>query len=457
MIYMTKELTFEEKGIKLKSFKYLLFLAIPMFLELLLQLIVGYSDQIMMHKYPTAVSAITNANSILNIVINVFTVFSSAAIILITQYKGSKNEINERKVYSSAFFFNTFIAISISIILLLFSRYFLKWINCPDESYDEALKYIMITGGLIFLQLISITFAALLKANSLMRESMIINVIVNVLNIVGNIILIPRYKIVGVAVASAVSRFIGLILMIIIYKIKVGIKFSLNEFRHSFSMVKKYVSIGVPISSESFSYQASQLVILIVINSYGTDIVNIKTYASMFAVVTYLITEAVSLSMQVVLGELLGRGEVEEGKKKVWQTLILGVIASTMVATFFVITAKWDFKAFGIKDVDLLKIAQRVMIIDLVLEIGRAFNIIFVRTMQTSGDILFPTILSIIFCWVVAVGGSFILGGKKTLGLGLEGVWIAMALDECMRALIFLFRFKSGKWARKSISEGVIK
>lgn len=453
---MNQELTFEEKGIKLKSFKYLLFLAIPMFLELLLQLIVGYSDQIMMRHYKTAVTAITNANSVLNIVINVFTVFSSAAIILITQYKGSKNEEYEKKVYSCSFFFNTIVALIISACLFLFSKGLLKTIRCPNEAISEASKYLMITGGLIFMQLISITFSALLKANSLMKESMIVNVIVNVLNIVGNFILIPKYKILGVAIASAASRFIGLILVFIIYKIKVGIRFSFKEYLKSKDMVRKYVFMGVPISSESFSYQTSQLIILIVINAYGTDIVNVKTYASMFAVVTYMTTEAVSMAMQVVIGELMGRGEYEATKKKVIQTLSLGLLVSTIISTIFVLTAKWDFRLFKITDPNLLKIAQRVMILDLILEVGRAFNIVFVRTLQTSGDILFPTILSIIFCWVVAVGGSFLLSSKNTFALGLEGVWASMALDECIRAIIFTFRFKGGKWAKGIEKKGVI-
>ena len=439
---------YELRGKKLKSFKYLLLLAIPMFFELLLQLIVGYSDQIMMSKYKSAVTAITNANSILNIIINVFTVFSSAAIILITQYKGSKNEKNERLVYSTTFFFNSIVAISISIIILLFGKFFLIWIKCPDDAYNEAYKYLLICGGLIFMQLISITFAALLKANSLMKESMTINVIVNVLNIILNFVLIPHYKIVGVAVASVISRFIGLILMAIIYKIKVGIKFNFKDFVGG-GLIKKYIFIGIPISSESFSYQTSQLIILIVINSYGTDIVNVKTDASMFAMVTYLITESVSLSMQVIIGELFGRGDIESAKTKVWQTLVLGVITSTTIALLWVIFSNPCFRLFKITDSDLLILAKRVMIIDLILEIGRAFNIIFVRTMQTSGDVMFPTILSIIFCWIVAVMGSFILGGKSFLGYGLIGVWTAMALDECLRAIIFLFRFKSGKWAKR--------
>lgn len=447
------DINFEERGKKLRSFKYLLILAIPMFFELLLQLIVGYSDQIMMRKYPTAVTAITNANSILNIVINAFTIFSSASIILITQFKGSKNKEGENKVYSTAFFFNLISSIIISLILLLFGRFFLKWIRCPSDAYNEAVKYLMITGSLIFMQLISITFAAFLKANSCMRESMIINVVVNILNILGNLLLIPKYQIVGVAMASAISRFIGLILMAIIYTIKVGIKFKLSLFLHA-GYIKKYVGIGIPISSESLSYQASQLIILIVINSYGTDIVNVKTYASMLAMVTYLITESISLSMQVVIGELFGRGDIDSAKKKVWQTLILGVITSTLIAFIWVIFSDPCFRMFDIVDKDLLDIAKKVMICDLVLEVGRAFNIIFVRTMQTSGDVLFPTVLSVIFCWVVAVGGSFVLGSKSLLGYGIIGVWVAMALDECMRAIIFLIRFKSGKWQKTKIVGG---
>lgn len=86
------------------------------------------------------------------------------------------------------------------------------------------------------------------------------------------------------------------------------------------------------------------------------------------------------------------------------------------------------------------------MFVEIFLEIGRAFNIVFVRSLQTSGDVMFPTILAIIFCWVVAVFGSFLFGSYTFLGLGLVGIWISMAIDECSRAVIFIFRWRSGKW-----------
>ncbi|MGM9971100.1 MAG: MATE family efflux transporter [Anaeroplasmataceae bacterium] len=432
----------------LKSFKYLLFLAIPIFIELLLHLIVGYSDQLMMSKYDTAVTAITNCNTIINMIITAFTVFSSAAVILITHFKGSKNETNERKVYSASFYFNLIFSILVSLLLFTVGYYFLKLIKCPIESLLEAKKYMLIAGGLLGFHLMTVTFLAYLKANSLMKESMVINLIVNILNIIGNLILIPHFKIVGVAISSSISRFIGLILAIIIYKIKIGYKFKFGEFLNSKAILKKYVGVGLPASSETISYQTSQIIIQLCINGFGIAVVNIKTYASMFAMITYMVTEAISLSMQIVIGELFGKGEFKEAKKKIKQTLILGIICSTVIAVIFFLTAKWDFKIFHISDPKMLKLAQMIMFIDIFLEIGRAVNIVCVRSLQTAGDILFPTILSVVSCWLIATLGSFILGDNKFLGLGLCGVWISMAIDECFRAIIFIIRFTKGKWIK---------
>ena len=210
----------------------------------------------------------------------------------------------------------------------------------------------------------------------------------------------------------------------------------------------------IVLESESLSYQTSQIIIQICINSFGIAVVNIKTYASMFAVVTYMVTQAISLSMQIVIGELLGNGEVKEANKKIKQTMIFGIIASEIFAIIFFLTAKWDFQIFNVSDKEMLKLGQKIMFIEIFLELGRAINIVCVRSLQTAGDVLFPTILSIIFCWIVAVLGSFLLGHEKFLGLGLCGVWISMALDECLRAIIFLIRFKSGKWQKIKLVGG---
>lgn len=123
---------------KLTSFKYLLVLTIPIFFELLLQIIVGYSDQIMISSDQDAVTAITNTNTIVNVFIIAFQVFSMGAIILIGHYKGAKNFEKERSVYSVAFVLSTAIGILISIILLGCSEYFFTWIKLDPSCMERA-------------------------------------------------------------------------------------------------------------------------------------------------------------------------------------------------------------------------------------------------------------------------------------------------------------------------------
>lgn len=439
---------------KLISFKHLLILTIPIFLELLLGVIVGYVDQIMISKDQDAVTAITNTNTIVNVFIIAFQVFSMGAIILIGHYKGSKNFSKEKSVYSVAFVLSTGIGIVISLILLFFSEYFFTWIKLDPSCMEKGLIYIRIVGGCLFLQAMLSTLSAFLKSNSFMKDTTIINTGINILNVIGNYILIPSLGIMGVAISSVVSRALGVIAMSIVFLKRVKI----NIFRHPFKdfnreTVRSILSIGGPSGGEALSYNASQILILFVVNGLGNKgIVNVKSYASMFAMISYMFTSAVSQAMQVVIGELLGMGKIEETKKKVYQTLLASVLSAVIVSAILYFISDFAYGIFGIVDEELLAIGKTVLLIEIVLEIGRAFNIVFVRALQTSGDIAFPTITSVIFCWSVAVLGSYLLGGKDVwLNLGLVGVWIAMAADECIRALTFVIRFKGGAWKRKVI------
>lgn len=446
------------------SVKYMLILTIPIFIEIILQMVVGYCDQFMMKSYPSSVNAITNSLTIINMIINCFFVFSSASIILITQYKGANDLKREKEIYSVSFYANLGISLFISLFLLIFAKPLLTLIKVPNDAFNDALLYTLIVGGTIGFQIMSLTISAFLKSNSLMKESMIINIIINFINIIGNIVLINLFKkydmaVVGVALSSAISRIIGLILMLIVYFIKIKIPLSVITFKEKFRFVfSKILKVGGPSGGESLSYNSSQIIIQIVINriciyNNNIQIGNVKTYASMFAMITYMFTSAFSQAMQVIIGQLIGAGYKKETHKKVWQTIIISSIVSVSIAVLFYIFSDNCFKIFNINDPYLLKIGKNVMLAEIFLELGRAFNIIFVRALQTAGDVYFPTILAIIFCWLIAVGGSFVLGDHKFLGLGLAGVWIAMAIDECLRAIIFIFRFQSGKWKKYSFVE----
>lgn len=176
--------------------------------------------------------------------------------------------------------------------------------------------------------------------------------------------------------------------------------------------------------------------------------VNTRVYANLFANITYLFGSALSQAGQVVVARLMGGGNIQATRSSVKKALLGSVGVSLTVSVVLFIFARPAYSLFT-KDPAVLALAQTVMLLEIPLEAGRAVNMVLCRALQACGDIRYPIVLCVIFAWVIGVGGSWLFG--VTLGMGLAGLWLAMALDECIRAVLFLCRWHSGAWQGKAI------
>ena len=82
------------------------------------------------------------------------------------------------------------------------------------------------------------------------------------------------------------------------------------------------------------------------------------------------------------------------------------------------------------------------------LELGRVFNLVVNRAIKASGDVRYP-LLSIMFIqWIIVLPLALFFG--DFLGLGVIGIWIALALDEAIRGLNLWLRWRGLRWQRKA-------
>jgi Na+-driven multidrug efflux pump len=84
------------------------------------------------------------------------------------------------------------------------------------------------------------------------------------------------------------------------------------------------------------------------------------------------------------------------------------------------------------------------MAVGIAVEAGRSVNIIVGGALRSSGDVRFTALVGALMMWVVGVSSALLLG--YSLSWGLFGVWCAMALDECSRAVVNLLRWRTGRW-----------
>lgn len=437
------------------NIKTLLLLTLPIFFELILQVLLGNVDKIMVGNDNSA-NAINQANSILDVLTMSMSVLAAGSLILINQFKGAKDKESEQKIYSIAFFFNFFLSFVLSLIIFLFADDLFKLMNVSPAFFDEAVIYIKINGAFLFLQAIILSLSTFLRSNALVVQGFIVSAAFNVLNVCLNALFLYGFKITGVtgvAIATVISRIIGSIaLFIMIYKLT-DIKLSIKKFfNNSKTLLKKLLQVSVPSAGESFSYSISQIVILSIINIIGLTIAvaapTAKTYVNIMVQFSFIFTSSISQAMQIMLGRFLGARNTDAAEKLINRTLFLAISSSIIISLIQAIFASFIFSLFT-KDIEVIKLCQYIMWIEVALEIGRAINITLVRALQTSGDVLFPTILAVIFCWAVAVVGSYIFG--VVLKLGIVGVWIAMSIDELCRGFIFIIRLKRGKWKNRNL------
>ena len=133
----------------------------------------------------------------------------------------------------------------------------------PEEVFDEASLYLLIVGAFILVQGLYLTFSAMIRAFAMVKEVMIISVIMNAMNIVGNAILIngwfgmPQLGAVGAAISTDISKLVGLALMIGMFfkshRVKMGMSY-LRPF--PVQILKNLCLLAIPTGVEKFFVQS---------------------------------------------------------------------------------------------------------------------------------------------------------------------------------------------------------
>ena len=389
-----------------KNTSHILGLSWPIFVELLLQMLVGNADQIMVGwRDPAGVGAIGNANQVTNLVLLVFSVVCTASMILISQYIGARDTEKVNQTYAVALTANLVFGLAVSLILFFGCGQIFRWMGVHADIFGRACGYLRIIGvGMVF-QAVYLTFTAFFRSSQMMEETMIVSVLMNCMNIVGNVLLIngfgpvPAPGVLGAALSSDLSRAAGVLIIAVLFRRRFGPVLRLSSLRpFPAEQFRRLLAIGLPTGGESLSYHFSQICIQTICNRFAQFVVNTRVYANLFANITYLFGSALSQAGQVVVARLMGGGNIQATRSSVKKALLGSVGVSLTVSVVLFIFARPAYSLFT-KDPAVLALAQTVMLLGIPLEAGRAVNMVLCRALQACGDIRYPIVLCVIFAW----------------------------------------------------------
>ena len=435
--------------------KNLISLIIPIFFELLLVTIVGNIDTIMLGYYSDeAVGAIGGITQLLNIQNVIFSFINMATAILTAQFLGAKDYKRVKQVISVSLVLNVLLGLILGGIYLFFWESLLQKINLPGELIGIGKYYFQMVGGLCILQGIILSCGAILKSHGRPTETLIINVGVNILNIIGNAFFIfgwlgmPVLGPTGVGISTVISRGIGCVAAFYMMCKYCNFTFKKKYIKpFPFKIVKNILSIGLPTAGENLAWNVGQLMIVAMVNTMGTTIIASRTYLMLISSFTMTLSIALGQGTAIQVGHLVGAGEIKEVYHKCLKSLKIALIFA-FVTTSLVFLFRKPIMSIFTTNPDILQASLKIFPLMILLEMGRVFNIVIINSLHAAGDIKFPMFMGITCVFTVAVLFSYLFG--ISLGWGLAGIWLANAMDEWIRGLAMYFRWKSKKWQNKS-------
>ena len=292
-----------------------------------------------------------------------------------------------------------------------------------------------------FTQAISTTVSTILRSAKMPVPPMMVVGVVNVLNIMGNYILIfgkfgmPEMGAEGAAISTSISRVVAMVLLVVILRWRLFTYVPQKLFAHfPTHELRNLLKIGMPSAGENISYNLQQLTLLYFINMLGNDELTARTYIVNVVMFVYMYAICIAQASSIMVGHLTGLGKTQAAYQVGRFSWRRGALVTLSFSVLCALCG--PFIADCLTDnPTIAKLVCTCFWVDVLLEVGKCVNIWATNTLRAAGDILYPFYLGLVVQWAVGVLFGYLLG--ITLGFGLVGMWFAFVLDENIRGILF--------------------
>ncbi len=431
-------------------------LLIPVVLEQLLNSIMGTADTMMVSNVGSAaISAVSLVDSINILVIQAFSALAAGGAIVCAQYIGQQNQERANESARQVLFIIALISIVVSVICLGFKKPLLRLIFGSVEADVMRASEIYFFYTALSFPFIALYDAAasIFRAQDNTKGPMTISMISNIMNIVGNAIMIWGFHmgVAGAAIATLISRiFCALVVLIQLRRDRQPIVVrDYLKIRPDWPMIGRILGIGIPSGVENSMFQLGKLAIQSTVSTLGTVAIAAQAMTNILENLNGIAGIGVGVGLMTIVGQCMGANRKDEA---VYYIKKLSVIAEVTIIVscllVFILTRPVTMLG-GMEKTSADMCWHMVMWITIVKPIMWVSAFVPAYGLRAAGDVKFSMISSCAVMWLCRFCLSVLL--IRGLGFGPMGVWIGMFADWTVRAVLFTWRFHSRKWLEHKV------
>lgn len=444
------------KGIDLqkKDRKRILSIALPAMVELVFTQLFSMVDTIMLgqsRNSAVAIAAVGLTINPMNLVTGVLTAMNVGASAAVAWSIGAKDIPGAQKVARTAITLNLLLGVLASMALYLFAGPIITFMGAQPDTFPFAKEYLQIVALSLLPTCIGFGITSSLRGAGVTRLPMFYNLAGNLLNVIGNYVLIfgrfgfPEMGVAGAAVATTLSRYFTLILALgTLFFAKSPIQMPLRgDYRLHREPLRRITGVGSTAALEQFIMQIGFVLFARTVSGLGTEVFAAHQVGMSVNGMTWMPPQAFGVAATTLVGQSIGAGDREKARSFV-RLIHRYSLLTACVMCVFLLTCSRPIAMIYTNDASVAMLAGSVVKLIALGLPGIYTQLPVAAALRGAGDAKFPLMASALGIWIfrVAVAPLFIY----TFGWGLAGAWITIVLDQSSRAVVVYWRFLTGKW-----------
>ena len=317
------------------------------------------------------------------------------------------------------------------------------WLGGGAEICADASAYFLTFSLMLpFSQLNSLTAGFLQCAGDMVTPS-VLNAVMCGLDVVCNALLIPHFGVLGAGVGTALAcALVSLAMAWCCCVRNAQLRLRRGE-AHAFrpEILKKAFRIGAPVAVQEIAMNGAMVASTMILAPLGAAAIAANSFAVTAESLCYMPGYGVGSAATTLVGRSVGAGDAAQARRYGNICTALGGALMGCTGLLMMILCPFVFRLLT-PVAEVRTLAAQALRIGLLAEPLFGVSIAAAGALRGAGDTLVPSLLNLGSIWIVRLGLSLLLVGK----LGLRGMWIAMAIELCVRGALMLWRQKTSKF-----------
>lgn len=422
-------------------------------LEQVLSITVGLADTIMVSSVgEAAVSGVSLVDMLNVLIINIFSALATGGAVVVAQLLGARDR--KRACDASRQLYLVVIAISLgmAVLVMLLRTPLLRLLfgSIEDDVMDSALTYLTVSVFSYPVLAVYNAGAALFRAQGNSRISMLIAGLINIINLIGNSVLIfvLDWGVAGAALSSVFSRGVAAVVITVLL-LHPGHTVTLRtgtRFRPDFSLIRRILQIGVPNGLENSLFQLGRILVVSIIALFGTTQIAANAVANNLDAVAVIPGQAMSLAMITVIGQCIGAGDTAQARYMAKKLLKITYIINGACCLLTMAATPLVLRIYSLSPEALSLGMTLIFIHNGCAALIWPASFTLPNVLRAANDVRYPMICSVVSMMLLRLASGYVLA--VMFGLGAIGIWIAMVGDWLCRTICFALRFHGTRWLR---------